>query len=159
MPPDAGQDSLGDYLANTSILEIVESIKIQHTLLVADLCCSGSLFADSRRGGYYDKVDRFKSRWGLVSGRLEAVSDCEIGTNGPFSLVLLNFLRDAEKAEFAVSELIQYVKIHVSEVSDQTSIGNPIPRNGINPLRMKGDEGGEFVFRRFGVMNDNYKIG
>ncbi len=145
IPTDAEQDSPGDYLSNTTILKIVESIDTQHTLLVADACFSGSLFADSKRGGYYDKVDRYKSRWGLASGRLEAVSDGQIGTNSPFSLVLLNFLRETEKTEFAVSELIQHVKMHVSEVSKQTPIGNP--------LRMKGDEGGEFVFRRSGVIN------
>lgn len=145
IPTDAELDSPGDYLSNTSILKIVESIDTQHTLLVADACFSGSLFADSKRGGYYDKVDQYKSRWGLASGRLEAVSDGQIGTNSPFSLVLLNFLRETEKSEFAVSELIQHVKIHVSEVSKQTPIGNP--------LRMKGDEGGEFVFRRSGNAN------
>ncbi len=117
-------------------------VNTQHTLLIADACFSGSLFVDSKRGGFYDKVDKYKSRWGLASGRLEAVSDGNIGANSPFSLVLLNFLRDTEKTEFAVSELIQHVKFHVSEVSDQTPIGNP--------LRMKGDEGGEFVFRRSG---------
>ena len=140
IPSDAQVDSPGDYLSNTSILKLIENINTQHTFLVADACFSGSLFADSKRGGYYDKVDRYKSRWGLASGRLEAVSDGAIGTNSPFSLILLNYLRQNDDDEFAVSELIQHVKIHVAEVSDQTPIGNP--------LRMNGDEGGEFVFRR-----------
>ncbi|MEQ9423005.1 MAG: caspase family protein [Cyclobacteriaceae bacterium] len=140
IPTEAQHDAPGDYLSNTSILKIIESINTQHTFLVADACFSGSLFADAQRGGYYDKVDRFKSRWGLASGRLEAVSDGAIGSNSPFSLVLLNFLRENKEQEFSVSELIQHVKIRVSEVSNQTPIGNP--------LRMKGDEGGEFVFRR-----------
>ena len=149
IPTDAELDSPADYLSNTSLLKIIESIDTQHTLLVADACFSGSLFADSKRGGYYDKVDRYKSRWGLASGRLEAVSDGQIGANSPFSLVLLNFLRETEKSEFAVSELIQHVKMHVAEVSNQTPIGNP--------LRMKGDEGGEFVFRRTGTVLTSYR--
>ena len=140
IPADANLDSQADYLSNTSILKIVESIDTQHTLLVADACFSGSLFSDTHRGGYYEKVDKYKSRWGLASGRLEVVSDGNIGVNSPFSLVLLNFLKENSKDELAVSELIQHVKMKVSELSDQTPIGNP--------MRMKGDEGGEFIFRK-----------
>jgi len=53
---------------------------------------------------------------------------------------LLNYLRENPDHEFPVSQLIQDVKIQVSEVSEQTPIGNP--------LRLSGDEGGEFIFRR-----------
>ncbi|MDA0194152.1 MAG: caspase family protein [Bacteroidetes bacterium] len=140
IPADAEQATPGDYLSNTSILKIIENINTQHSLLVADACFSGSLFSDSQRGGYYEKVEKFKSRWGLASGRLEAVSDGELGSNSPFSRVLLSYLNDNESEEFSVSELVQHVKIRVSEVSDQTPIGNP--------LRINGDEGGEFIFRK-----------
>jgi len=76
----------------------------------------------------------------LASGRLEVVSDGEIGSNSPFARVLLNYLRENPEDEFPVSQLIQHVKMQVSEVSEQTPIGNP--------LRLSGDEGGEFIFRR-----------
>jgi len=144
IPADAEMESPGDYLSNSSILKIIENINTQHTFLVADACFSGSLFSNSQRRGYYEKVDRFKSRWGLASGRLEVVSDGEIGANSPFARILLSFLKENQKEEFSVSELIQHVKIKVSELTDQTPIGNP--------LRIRGDEGGEFVFRKSGYL-------
>jgi len=140
IPVNAKLDAPGQYLPNSSILKIIENINSQHTFLIADACFAGSLFSESPRGGYIEKVEKFKSRWGLASGRLEVVSDGEIGSNSPFAGILLNYLRENPENEFPVSQLIQDVKIQVSEVSEQTPIGNP--------LRLSGDEGGEFIFRR-----------
>ena len=141
IPVDANANAQGEYLPNSSILKIIESINSQHTFLIADACFSGSLFTDPNRGlRYLDKVEKIRSRWGLASGRLEVVSDGDIGSNSPFARVLLSYLRENPKAEFAVSELIQHVKMKVAEESGQTPIGSP--------LRLSGDEGGEFVFRK-----------
>ncbi len=137
IPVDAEVNSTGDYISNTEILRILGSINSQHTFLVADACFSGALFADSRRG-YTDNVEKFKSRWGLASGRLETVSDGEIGSNSPFAKRVIQFLRENEKDKFAISEMIQYVKTQVAEDTNQTPIGNP--------LKALGDEGGELVF-------------
>lgn len=137
IPADAELNSSGDYISNTEILKILGNINSQHTFLVADACFSGALFADSRRG-YTDNVEKFKSRWGLASGRLETVSDGEIGNNSPFAKRVIQFLRENEKDKFAISELIQYVKTQVAEDTNQTPIGNP--------LKALGDEGGELVF-------------
>lgn len=138
IPIEASTRSAADYISNTDILKILGSINSQHTFLVSDACFSGALFADSRRG-YAENVEKFKSRWGLASGRLETVSDGGNGGNSPFANRLLQFLKENQKDAFPVSELIQYVKTHVADESDQTPIGNP--------LRNLGDEGGEFVFR------------
>ena len=140
IPVNANLNSEGEYLSNSSILKIIENINSQHTLLIADACFAGSLFTASNRGVYVDKVEKYKSRWGLASGRLEQVSDGQVGSNSPFTRVLLTYLRDNPKSEFTVSELIQHVKIKVSEQTGQTPIGNR--------LRLSSDEGGEFVFRK-----------
>ena len=137
IPVDAEVNSSGDYISNTEILRILGSINSQHTFLVADACFSGALFADSRRG-YTENVEKFKSRWGLASGRLETVSDGAVGNNSPFAKRVIQFLRENEKDKFAVSEMIQYVKTQVAEDTNQTPIGNP--------LKALGDEGGELVF-------------
>jgi hypothetical protein len=137
IPVEANLHSSGEYISNTEILKILGNINSQHTFLIADACFSGALFADSRRG-YTDNVEKFKSRWGLASGRLETVSDGEIGSNSPFAKRVIQFLRENSKDKFAISELIQYVKTQVAEDTNQTPIGNP--------LRALGDEGGELVF-------------
>lgn len=137
IPIDARNKESGDYLSNADLLKIISNINSQHTFLVADACFSGSLFSDSKRG-YSENVEKFKSRWGLASGRLEVVSDGEVGQNSPFTTIFLEYLKSNEKEKFPVSELIQYVKVKVAEKTTQTPLGNS--------LKSAGDEGGEFVF-------------
>ncbi len=137
VPVEAHTNSNGDYISNGEILKIINNINSQHTLLVADACFSGSLFAETTRG-YSENVEKFKSRWGLVSGRLEVVSDGALGDNSPFAKNFIGFLKQNEKDKFAASELIQFVKMKVAESSNQTPLGNP--------LKNAGDEGGEFIF-------------
>jgi hypothetical protein len=137
VPVEAHTSSNGDYISNTEILKIINNINSQHTFLVADACFSGSLFSEATRG-YSENVEKFKSRWGLVSGRLEVVSDGALGDNSPFAKNFISFLKQNDKSKFAASELIQYVKMKVAETSQQTPLGNP--------LKNAGDEGGEFIF-------------
>ncbi len=137
IPYEAHVNEEGDYLPNSSILKIIEGINSQHTFLVADACFSGSLFGEQKRG-YAENVEKYKSRWGLASGRLEAVSDGAQGGNSPFATQVLKFLKENKKDKVTVSELIQAVKLGVAELANQTPIGNP--------LKVTGDEGGEFVF-------------
>lgn len=138
IPVEAHTNTSGEYISNSEILKIVGTINSQHTFLVADACFSGALFADSRRG-FTDNVEKFKSRWGLASGRLEVVSDGSLADkNSPFAKRFLEFLRNNQKEKFTVSELVQYVKTQVAEETNQTPMGNP--------LKALGDEGGEMVF-------------
>jgi hypothetical protein len=137
IPFEARLNEEGDYLPNSSILKIIEGINSQHTFLVADACFSGSLFGEQKRG-YAENVEKYKSRWGLASGRLETVSDGAQGTNSPFATQVIKYLKENKKDKIAVSELIQAVKLGVAETTNQTPIGNP--------LKVSGDEGGELVF-------------
>lgn len=137
VPVEAHVNASGDYVSNTEILRIINNINSQHTFLVADACFSGSLFAESTRG-YSDNVEKFRSRWGFASGRLEVVSDGALGDNSPFARNFIQYLKENQKEKFAVSELIQQVKLKVAETTNQTPLGNP--------LKNAGDEGGEFIF-------------
>lgn len=137
IPIDAGEEAISDFIPNSQILRIIENINSQHTFLVADACFSGSLFASTTRG-YSEHVEKYRSRWGLASGRLEKVSDGEVGKNSPFAESFVQYLNSNKDSKVVVSDLVQHVKKKVSEISDQTPIGNP--------LKGVGDEGGEFVF-------------
>lgn len=139
VPVDAKINNTGDYLSNSDISKIISNINSQHTFLVADACFSGSLFNEQQRG-YAENVERYRSRWALASGRLETVSDGEAGKNSPFTRNFVDYLRSSDKEKVTVSEIVQFVKVQVAEVSDQTPIGNP--------LKGVGDEGGEFIFYR-----------
>jgi hypothetical protein len=137
VPVDAPLRDVSAMVPNVQILKIIENINSQHTFLVADACFSGSLFASTTRG-YTEHVEKYKSRWGLASGRLEVVSDGEKGANSPFAQSFISFLKNNDEMKTPVSDLVQYVKKKVAEVNEQTPIGNP--------LMGVGDEGGEFVF-------------
>ena len=137
IPFNAKKGEETQYLANSTLLKYIKAIKAKHVFLVADACFSGSLFSAGKRG-YIENVERFKSRWGLASGRLEFVSDGDVGKSSPFANYFLKYLTTNTKKRFPISELIQYVKVSVSNNANQTPIGHP--------LKNVGDEGGEFVF-------------
>jgi WD40 repeat protein len=138
VPFDAQKNEETGYLPNSTLVKYIKAINCKHIFLVVDACFSGSLFSDGHKG-YVDKVGQFKSRWCLSSGRLELVSDGKTGENSPFAFYFIKFLKENTKPEFSVSELIQYVKVAVSNNTEQTPIGNP--------LKNVGDEGGEFIFK------------
>ena len=137
IPFNAKKGEETQYLANSTLLKYIKAIKARHVFLVADACFSGSLFSAGKRG-YIENVERFKSRWGFASGRLEFVSDGDVGKSSPFATYFLKYLTTNTKKRFPISELIQYVKVAVSNNANQTPIGHP--------LKNVGDEGGEFVF-------------
>lgn len=140
IPVDAESGKTTDYLPNSNLLKYIKALDSKHIFLVADACFSGSLFSPSTRG-YVENVEKYKSRWALTSGRLEFVSDGNYGKrNSPFTSYFLKYLKTNDKEQVPVSELIQYVKVAVSNNSDQTPIGSP--------LKNVGDEGGEFIFRK-----------
>jgi len=138
VPVEANLDQEAEYLPNTTILKIIGSINSKHTFLVADACFSGSLFSDRERG-YTKNVERYKSRWGLASGRLEEVSDGS-GKHSPFASSFVECLNNNDKESIPVSDIVHFVKHKVSEIANQTPRGNP--------LKNVGDEGGEFVFEK-----------
>ncbi len=137
VPIDADKNETSSYVPNADILKMIQNINSQHTFLVADACFSGSLFASTTRG-YSDHVEKYKSRWGLASGRLEVVSDGVQGKNSPFAESFIGFLSDNKEPKIPVSDLIFYVKKRVADLNEQTPLGNP--------LKGVGDEGGEFIF-------------
>ncbi len=139
VPVDADTKDMSAYIPNSQVLKIIENINSQHTFLAVDACFSGSLFASASRG-YSEHVEKYKSRWGLASGRLETVSDGAIGTNSPFAKGFMEFLVKNKDPKVPVSDLIQFVKKKVVEANEQTPVGNP--------LKGVGDEGGEFIFYR-----------
>ena len=150
IPVDADK-TVGTFFSNSDVLKIIKNINSQHTLLIADACFAGSLFNETSKGlilskkseesssrKFIENVEKFRSRWGLASGRLEEVSDGSVGKNSPFAKNLLDFLRNTPHNSIAISEIVQYVKMKVPNGARQTPIGNP--------LKNAGDEGGEFIF-------------
>lgn len=138
IPVDAKFQNTSEYLENSIIIKYIAALESRHTLLVADACFSGSLFAtQSKRGDNdrrYENLEKRISKWAFTSGRMEQVDD-----SSPFARYLIKFLKENKSSPFPLSELVEYVTKSVSNNSSQ------MPCAG--PLKDIGDEGGEFIFR------------
>lgn len=141
IPTDSGQAHTHQYIRNSTIRDYIHSIKSKHTLLVADSCFSGSLFARgaSRASTAINKLESATSRWALCSGRSdELVEDGPAGGNSPFAGSLLGILRENDLPKLNIGKIIDQVMELTSANADQ------VPE--ANPLKDVGHRGGQYVF-------------
>jgi hypothetical protein len=136
VPVDARLNKIPDFIRNSTIHDYLRTIGSRHTFLVADACYAGSLFATSR--GVLNEDSR--SRWAFTSGDIEKVWDGQPGQNSPFARYLIRYLRENTKDKLPANELIDMVGTMVQRNTAQTPQGNP--------LKLAGDDGGIFTFRR-----------
>ncbi|MEL6695408.1 MAG: caspase family protein [Bacteroidota bacterium] len=136
VPMEARLNKIPDFIRNSTIHDYLRTIGTQHTLLIADACYAGSLFASYR--GNLDENSR--SRWAFTSGDIEKVWDGQPGQNSPFARCLIRYLRNNRKAKLPADELIRTVGGLVQRNTAQTPQGSP--------LKQAGDAGGVFMFYR-----------
>ena len=136
VPVNARLNKIPDFIRNSTIHDYLRTINSKHTLLIADACYAGTLFANSR-GTVNEK---YRSRWAFTSGDIEKVWDGQPGQNSPFARYLIRFLRSNTKDKLQADELIDNVKQVVERNTAQTPKGAP--------LKSVGDENGIFVFYR-----------
>ncbi len=142
IPVEAEEGKIHQYLPNSEVRDFLSAIKSRHTLLMADSCFSGSLFASRSAGkSIIRRYEKDPSRWGLSSGRNEIVSDGKPGDNSPFAESLLYQLRENPDG-LGVDELCFKVREYVEANSNQAPIGEP--------LKVEGHKNGVFVFHRKG---------
>lgn len=136
VPVDARLNKIPDFIRNSTIHDYLRTIDSKHTLLIADACYAGSLFAT-----YRGQLDfNAKSRWAFTSGDIEKVWDGQPGQNSPFARYLISYLKSNTRAKLPANELIESVGALVQRNTAQTPQGSP--------LRRAGDNGGVFVFYR-----------
>ena len=134
-------DSAG-LIGNSTIHDHLSVINAKHILLISDSCYSGSIFIPgrSRSAGVIESMETTASRWALCSGRSdEVVYDGDPGTNSPFAKSLLDTLSGNTSDTIHISHVIDRVRAQTAAQSDQIPEGNP--------LRVKGHQGGQYVFR------------
>ncbi|MEZ4776861.1 MAG: caspase family protein [Bacteroidia bacterium] len=136
VPSNARLNKIPDFIGNSTIHDYLRTINSKHTLLIADACYAGSLFANTR--GVVDENNR--SRWAFTSGDIEKVWDGQPGQNSPFARCLIRILQSNTKSKLRADELIQIVSDLVARNTAQTPKGDA--------LRNVGDDGGVFTFER-----------
>jgi|GEM_PF-1821481 len=150
IPADAELDDYSKYISNSTIRDFLNSIRTHHTFLISDSCFSGSLFAisDGRSIGS-SRLEKDASRWGLTAGRNEVVSDGAAGTNSPFATSLIEVLQGNKT--IGVQKLCSLVLEKVAAGESQTPRGEP--------LRVRGHEGGQFIFRKKESAEKHFEAG
>lgn len=142
IPVDAINKRRITYLNNTEITDFLSNTKAHHVFTIIDSCFSEALFMRNVNNNAAQRVDKYPSRWALSAGRLEPVSDGSMGSNSPFSKVLLKFLEVENKNVIWANEICQFVMQNVAFNANQTPRGEALP--GV------GDMGGQFIFRKKG---------
>ncbi|MEL6841804.1 MAG: caspase family protein, partial [Bacteroidota bacterium] len=150
IPVDATLDDFSMYVSNSTIRDFLNGMQTHHTLLLADSCFSGSLFATGEGKSVANtRLEQDPSRWGITAGRNEVVSDGVAGQNSPFAANLLEELRKNES--IGVQELSVKVLEKVAANDRQTPRGEP--------LRVRGHKGGQFVFRKRQNARKHFRLG
>lgn len=140
LPSDAQKNNRLKWFSNAELRDYINSIKTQHTLVIADACFSGSIFT----GGYRDvtefacaEMEKIPSRRAMTSGANTVVPD-----NSVFFKYLIKKLNENNASCLSAETLYSKVKPAVI----YNSPNNHIPQFGVMP--QTGDEGGNFIFRR-----------
>jgi hypothetical protein len=150
IPVDGDRGNPGTYIANSSIVNYLRSIKSLHTFVIADSCFSGSMFRGESMRDFTDRQEAIPSRWLMTSGRDTPVSDGKPGENSPFADSILLHLRENQREALPVTSLFRSVSEDVGNNHDQ------LPR--CEPLQGVGHRGGEFALRLKGSVPPPSKI-
>ncbi len=157
LPVDAEADNSTNWISNTAITDIINTMKAKHILVVADSCYSGTLtqtslarmeteLSDEARYEWIRVMSETKARITMTSGGLEPVLDGGGGKHSIFSKAFIEALQSNSDILEGYS-LYHQVLSKVTQTPDQ--IGRPagssqIPQYG--PIHMAGHESGEFFF-------------
>jgi uncharacterized caspase-like protein len=128
LPSDASRDSKRNWIANSTIQDMIRGIKSKHTLLVSDACFSGGLFRT--RSAFLDapqaarQLHSLPSRKAMTSGTLKEVPDVSV-----FVHYLLKRLQENEQRYLSSQQLF---------TSFRTAVINNSPLNQIPSTARSG---------------------
>ncbi len=147
LPVDAEPDTLANWIANTTLSDMIKAIQAKHVMVVADSFYSGALVraapitlkTGGDRAAFLSRMAAKRSRTALVSGGLEPVSDAGGGKHSVFAKAFLDALHE-NQAVLDGQGLFAAVRRQVIVNSDQT------PEYA--DIRGAGHDGGDFLFVR-----------
>jgi hypothetical protein len=129
-----------EWVSTDELIRHLDAIDSFHTVIIADACFSGSLFAPLQRSGSLGN-EQLKSRLGLAASHSRGKAlDGTPGENSPFAERLLHNLKE-NKSALGFSRLATTVQEEVTKVTE----GKQTPV--FKPLNVKGDDSGQFVFK------------
>lgn len=153
LPVDAEFNNPANWISNTDITDIINTIAANHVLVVADSCYSGALtrsslarlapdLPDNLRMKWYKVMAASKSRTALTSGGLEPVLDSGTGHHSIFAKAFLDALQNNQSILEAYG-IFRDVSTNVMKNAAKLGI-TQTPQYA--PIRHSGHEAGEFLF-------------
>jgi Caspase domain/Effector-associated domain 11 len=138
VPSGATFADTDDFISNADLKVRLSAIHSHHTFFISDSCYSGALFLSAATRSGENFLEKFPSRWGLASGRIQTVSDGASGGHSPFAEALLNHLKHNDTALSVMDLCIRVVQQVGANEEGQMPIGEP--------LHVKGHQAGQFIF-------------
>jgi hypothetical protein len=153
IPVDAQPGMSNTWVSNTSISEILETMKAQHVLVVADSCYSGAMtrsalpvanaaMAEGRWGEWVKAMAAGRSRTALTSGGVQPVPDTGSGKHSYFARAFLNTLEDNNRL-LEAQQLFREVTTSLALAAVNAPV-TQVPE--YSPIQYAGHETGEFFF-------------
>jgi hypothetical protein len=154
MPTDAEPGSTSNWVSNSSITDLVESMSAKHVMIVADSCYSGSLSRSSltrlntgmtteNKLNWYKSIAASKVRTVLTSGGIKPVIDST--ANSRHSLFAEALLDELANADGIVEAYALYLKVQ-NKVKAEAKKLSVEQDPQYSPIRFAGHESGEFLF-------------
>lgn len=153
LPTDAATDDSTNWISNTALTDILNTMQARHVLVVADSCYSGALSRASLvrddvaapspvREKWLRAMTLVRSRTALTSGGLAPVLDEGTANHSIFAAALLEELKK-NKAVLEGFALYQQVLTKVSKAAAAYGV-EQTPEYA--PIQHAGHESGEFFF-------------
>ena len=153
LPVDAEQENTANWIPNSAISDLLNTMKARHILVVADSCYSGSMtrssvarlnteLDDAQLKKWLKVMAKTNSRTVLTSGGVQPVLDSGGGKHSIFAKAFLNELENGDKVLDAYKI---YLNVAGKVSSDAEAVGfDQTPTYA--PIQHTGHSGGEFIF-------------
>ena len=153
LPVDAEGDNTANWISTVAITDILNTMSVQHIMVVADSCYSGAMtrssiarldagISDEKKSEWLKAMIKSKSRTVLTSGGLKPVMDGGGGEHSVFASAFINALNDNNNL---LEGQTLYRKVSAGIVAIAAGYGiEQVPIYA--PIQHAGHESGEFFF-------------
>jgi len=153
LPVDAELENTANWIPNSAISSLFNTMKAKHILVVADSCYSGSMtrssvarldanLDDKHLKKWLKVMAKTNSRTVLTSGGLKPVLD---SGGGDYSVFAKEFITELENANGAIDAYKIYLHI-LPRVQQKAALLNFDQSPTYAPIKFTGHGGGEFIF-------------
>lgn len=153
LPVDAEHENTANWIPNSAISDLLNTMQAKHILVVADSCYSGSMtrssvarldteLSDENLKKWLKVMSRTASRTVLTSGGIAPVLDTGGGEHSVFASA---FLEELEQATGPIDAYKIYLRVTRKVQKNAALVGfDQTPTYA--PIKYTGHSGGEFIF-------------